>query len=202
MKALSVRQPFAWAIDHGGKDIENRSWAKNNRRPLQNHAGMRWHDVTPAMLARRMGSRCPRISPGEASSAGSRSWTASSPRKAPGSRGRTGSFSPTHVRCRFGPWPESWVSSTCRTTSTRTSRLRRSVAPSTETCSIWTRSDQPRTLVISLQPNVDAVDPMPVRASKYHGSCEGAAGRRLMSRQAPVAFACSSPLLIRVWEPT
>ena len=24
--ALSVRQPWAWAIIHGGKDIENRSW--------------------------------------------------------------------------------------------------------------------------------------------------------------------------------
>lgn len=25
-KALSVRQPWAWAIVHGGKDIENRDW--------------------------------------------------------------------------------------------------------------------------------------------------------------------------------
>ncbi|RUM42256.1 MAG: hypothetical protein DSY80_07435 [Desulfocapsa sp.] len=25
--ALSVRQPWAWAIIHGGKDIENRSWS-------------------------------------------------------------------------------------------------------------------------------------------------------------------------------
>lgn len=24
--ALSVRQPWAWAIIHAGKDIENRSW--------------------------------------------------------------------------------------------------------------------------------------------------------------------------------
>src|SRR5690349_9840839 len=27
MKALTVRQPFAWAIAGGFKDIENRSWA-------------------------------------------------------------------------------------------------------------------------------------------------------------------------------
>lgn len=28
--ALSVRQPWAWAIIHGGKDIENRSWKRPN----------------------------------------------------------------------------------------------------------------------------------------------------------------------------
>lgn len=28
--ALSVRQPWAWAIIHAGKDIENRSWSKLN----------------------------------------------------------------------------------------------------------------------------------------------------------------------------
>lgn len=27
MKALTVRQPWAWAIFHAGKDIENRDWA-------------------------------------------------------------------------------------------------------------------------------------------------------------------------------
>lgn len=26
MKALSIRQPWAWLILHGGKDIENREW--------------------------------------------------------------------------------------------------------------------------------------------------------------------------------
>ncbi|MFJ3685562.1 ASCH domain-containing protein [Pseudomonas sp. NPDC090208] len=26
MKALSIRQPWAWLIVHGGKDVENRSW--------------------------------------------------------------------------------------------------------------------------------------------------------------------------------
>lgn len=30
IKALSVRQPWAWAIIHGGKDIENRSWQAVN----------------------------------------------------------------------------------------------------------------------------------------------------------------------------
>ncbi len=64
MKALSVRQPFAWAIVHGGKDVENRSWATSYRGPVLIHAGMRWHDVTPAMLAHRMGVQVPAITRG------------------------------------------------------------------------------------------------------------------------------------------
>jgi len=39
MKAISVRQPWAWAIIHAGKDIENRSWKTNYRGPLLIHAG-------------------------------------------------------------------------------------------------------------------------------------------------------------------
>jgi hypothetical protein len=27
MKALSIRQPWAWAIIHAGKDVENRDWS-------------------------------------------------------------------------------------------------------------------------------------------------------------------------------
>ena len=30
MKALSIRQPWAWAILHAGKDIENRNWKPMN----------------------------------------------------------------------------------------------------------------------------------------------------------------------------
>lgn len=30
VKALSVRQPWAWAIIYGGKDVENRSWQAVN----------------------------------------------------------------------------------------------------------------------------------------------------------------------------
>jgi len=31
MKALSIRQPWAWLIIHAGKDIENRTWSTNFR---------------------------------------------------------------------------------------------------------------------------------------------------------------------------
>ena len=38
MKALSIRQPWAWAIIHAGKDIENRTWKTNFRGRIYVHA--------------------------------------------------------------------------------------------------------------------------------------------------------------------
>lgn len=38
-RALSVRQPWAWAICHGWKDVENRTWRSHFRGPLYIHAG-------------------------------------------------------------------------------------------------------------------------------------------------------------------
>lgn len=38
MKALSIRQPWAWLIIHGGKDIENRSWHTKYRGRFLVHA--------------------------------------------------------------------------------------------------------------------------------------------------------------------
>lgn len=37
-KALSIRQPWAWAIVHAGKDIENRDWPTRYRGPVCIHA--------------------------------------------------------------------------------------------------------------------------------------------------------------------
>lgn len=39
LRALSIRQPWAWAITHAGKRIENRSWSTNYRGPILIHAG-------------------------------------------------------------------------------------------------------------------------------------------------------------------
>lgn len=39
MKALSVRQPEAWLICNGFKDVENRTWSTSHRGPLLIHAG-------------------------------------------------------------------------------------------------------------------------------------------------------------------
>jgi hypothetical protein len=41
MKVISVRQPWAWVIMNGGKDIENRRWATRYRGPLLIQAGAR-----------------------------------------------------------------------------------------------------------------------------------------------------------------
>lgn len=39
MKALSIRQPWAWLIVNGIKPVENRDWYCNYRGPLLIHAG-------------------------------------------------------------------------------------------------------------------------------------------------------------------
>lgn len=39
MDALSIRQPWAWLIVNGHKDIENRSWATSRRGEILIHAG-------------------------------------------------------------------------------------------------------------------------------------------------------------------
>jgi hypothetical protein len=39
MKVLSIRQPWAWLIVNGYKDIENRTWRTNIRGPVLIHAG-------------------------------------------------------------------------------------------------------------------------------------------------------------------
>jgi hypothetical protein len=41
MRALTVIQPWAWLIIHGGKTIENRVWPTAYRGPLLIHAGAR-----------------------------------------------------------------------------------------------------------------------------------------------------------------
>lgn len=48
--ALSIRQPWAWLIVNGHKDIENRDWPTNFRGELLVHAGQtmarRYYDAT------------------------------------------------------------------------------------------------------------------------------------------------------------
>jgi hypothetical protein len=48
MKAITVQQPWAWAIIHGGKDIENRTrigtWRPARDSRIAIHAGQRWSD--------------------------------------------------------------------------------------------------------------------------------------------------------------
>lgn len=55
MKALSIRQPWAWAILHAGKDIENRDWPTSFRGPVLIHAGQKAdcevNELTPLLQA-------------------------------------------------------------------------------------------------------------------------------------------------------
>jgi hypothetical protein len=46
MIALSIRQPWAWAILHAGKDIENRKWTTTFRGPLLIHAAKTLYDTS------------------------------------------------------------------------------------------------------------------------------------------------------------
>lgn len=45
MKALTVRQPWAFAIASGQKKIENRTWPTSHRGGLAIHAGSSWSDL-------------------------------------------------------------------------------------------------------------------------------------------------------------
>ncbi|MQA14935.1 MAG: ASCH domain-containing protein [Pseudonocardiaceae bacterium] len=68
MRALSIRQPWAWAILHAGKDVENRSWPIRHRERLVIHAAktvdhqamvvaLRCYDVPSGLYATERGSR-------------------------------------------------------------------------------------------------------------------------------------------------
>lgn len=64
MKALSIRQPWAWLIIHGGKDIENRSWHTKHRGRFLVHAaqGMTKHEYRTARdYARGCGVEIPAL---------------------------------------------------------------------------------------------------------------------------------------------
>jgi len=56
LKAISVRQPWAWAIAWEGKTIENRTWRTNYRGPLAIHAAStfsrREYEVARAFMLR------------------------------------------------------------------------------------------------------------------------------------------------------
>jgi hypothetical protein len=62
LSALSVRQPWAWLIVSGFKDIENRSWHIRCPRTLLIHAGLNhtdFDDDEAERLERRHGIRIP-----------------------------------------------------------------------------------------------------------------------------------------------
>ncbi len=56
MKVLTVRQPWAYAIIHLGKDVENRKWRSDYSEPLLIHAGLHresnYHEMLLEYLSR------------------------------------------------------------------------------------------------------------------------------------------------------
>src|SRR5438128_12301732 len=63
LRVLSRRQPWAWLVVNGYKDIENRSWRTNHRGPLLIHASSTLTDFTPEKLdeiERKHGVRVPK----------------------------------------------------------------------------------------------------------------------------------------------
>lgn len=54
MKALSIRQPWVWAIIHGGKRIENRDWYCSYRGPILIHASKWWQPGEASAVMRQI----------------------------------------------------------------------------------------------------------------------------------------------------
>jgi hypothetical protein len=55
MKALSIRNPYAWCVVVGFKPVDNRTWTTTYRGPLLIHAGARLHDDTVEQLEAQFG---------------------------------------------------------------------------------------------------------------------------------------------------
>lgn len=60
MKALTIDAPWAWAIVHGHKRVENRTWRTNHRGPLAIHAGRSTRsDAAAAAVFAELGIQAP-----------------------------------------------------------------------------------------------------------------------------------------------
>ncbi|MBW7932464.1 MAG: ASCH domain-containing protein [Gemmatimonadaceae bacterium] len=59
LRALSVRQPWAWLLAHGYKDVENRAWPTALRGPILLHAGQSVDKEGDAWLRQRLGPAVP-----------------------------------------------------------------------------------------------------------------------------------------------
>lgn len=64
MKALSIRQPWAWLVVNGHKDVENRDWPTNYRGRLVIHTGAKVDEdaVDAYQLAESLGITIPPLS--------------------------------------------------------------------------------------------------------------------------------------------
>lgn len=61
MRALSIRQPWAWAILHADRDIENRTWRTSRRGEFFLHAATTYDTDGHWFLEREFGLKVPSI---------------------------------------------------------------------------------------------------------------------------------------------
>jgi len=59
MKALTIHQPWAWAIAQGHKDVENRTWSTSHRGDLLIHAGKTFDDAGYLWIRNEIGLTLP-----------------------------------------------------------------------------------------------------------------------------------------------
>jgi ASCH domain len=59
LRALSIRQPWAWAVAAGHKRVENRTWSTSYRGPLAIHAARVLERHASATVARLAGEPVP-----------------------------------------------------------------------------------------------------------------------------------------------
>ena len=59
MKALSIRQPWAWLIVTGHKDIENRTWSTSYRGKFLIHTGKKFDQAGYKWVVSEMGIAMP-----------------------------------------------------------------------------------------------------------------------------------------------
>lgn len=61
LPVLSIRQPWAWLIVNGYKDVENRTWPTHFRGKVLIHAGKKWDEgIMPADIKAMYGIEVPR----------------------------------------------------------------------------------------------------------------------------------------------
>ena len=59
LKALSIRQPWAWAILHAGKPIENRDWYTSVRGTIALHVGKTYDQSGASWIEMNFGVKIP-----------------------------------------------------------------------------------------------------------------------------------------------
>lgn len=59
MRALTLKQPYAWAIISAGKQVENRSWNTRHRGRFYVHAGVSWSPQEAEWIEREIGISVP-----------------------------------------------------------------------------------------------------------------------------------------------